>query len=110
MIRALVLCLALLAVTGCGPTVGDACTTTSECGGSTCINRDFTPGGYCSQACSVGAANTCPAGTLCVHEALGKNTAGCMRACSADKECRNGYVCRFAKDSTGTVCIGPAGI
>lgn len=106
--RTLFLLSMLSLLAACGPTVGDPCTTTTECGGAACINRDFAPGGYCAVPCN--AANACPAGTLCVRDALGKNTPGCMRACNNVKECRPGYVCQFAKDSTGTVCIGPSGI
>lgn len=96
----------------CGPTIGDACTLPAECGtGASCINRDFTPGGYCSLACTFGNNATCPRGSVCVKDALGKGAAGCMRTCRQATDCRSSaYICQFAKDSTSTVCIGPAGI
>lgn len=101
---------ALLLLAACGPTVGDPCTTTQECGGQTCLNRDFTPGGYCAMGCDLADQNTCPAGTICVREVLGRNLPGCMKTCRDGRDCRDGYVCKTEKDSPSTICVGPNGI
>ncbi len=101
--------LLLLLLTGCGATVGDPCTTAKECGNSVCINRDFAPGGYCSVQCTIGGA-ACPAGSVCVDDAIGKNVPGCLRSCRSAADCRQGYVCKTEKDSMTPVCVGPQGI
>ena len=62
----------LITLTGCGATIGDACTTEKDCGAGLCLNRDFTPGGYCSLGCTVGGA-ACPAGSVCVDNAVGRD-------------------------------------
>jgi hypothetical protein len=98
---------ALLAA--CGPTIGDACTVDKDCANGTCVNRDYTPGGYCSLTCST-AIDACPVGTQCVANAITRNGAGCMRTCKADKDCRTGYVCLVQQGSALKVCVGPAGI
>jgi hypothetical protein len=102
--------LMLVGLAGCGPTVGDPCTTTADCGGAECLNRAFAPGGYCSKACSSSAGHACPSGTVCVRDALGRHADGCLRACVAPKDCRVGYTCVVANDSVTTVCLGPAGL
>jgi hypothetical protein len=110
MTRALFLTLPLALLAACGATVGDACTTNRECGAGLCLNRDFTPGGACSIGCTLGAANACPAGTLCLPDVLGKDLPGCMRTCKGQVDCRVGYVCTVERDSAQPVCVGPAGI
>ena len=97
------------ALIGCGPTIGDPCTSATDCGGAVCLNRDFTPGGSCSLACELGVANTCPTGSTCVKHALGNGAPGCMRVCLNQSSCRNGYLCKSANDSV-PVCVGPQGI
>ncbi len=99
----------LFALIACGPTIGDPCTTPTDCGGAVCLNRDFTPGGACSLSCSLGTDNACPTGSTCVKNALGPNAAGCMRTCTSQSQCRTGYLCKSANDSA-SVCIGPQGI
>lgn len=101
---------AALSLWACGPTMGDPCTTERECGGGQCLNRSFTPGGYCTRPCSTTPTGACPAGTVCVAEALGRRADGCMRACVDEKDCRVGYACALANGSATTVCIGPAGL
>lgn len=101
---------ALLSVllTGCGPTVGDPCTTGTECGGVLCVNKDYAPGGYCTVACKVDQAPACPTGSICVRDALGKNSAACFRTCNSKVECRNGYTCRSVNGSAN-ICVGAVG-
>lgn len=101
--------LAGLALAGCGATVGDACTTQRECGAGLCLNRDFTPGGYCSTACVLGGTD-CPAGSVCVDDAVGRNAPACLRSCRSASDCREGYVCRTERGSPTPVCVGPEGI
>ncbi len=95
---------------GCGPTVGDPCTTGAECGrGALCINRDFSPGGYCTIGCKVENPNTgCPTGSTCVRDALSANSPACFRTCVRLTDCRNGYTCRAVNDSV-TICVGAIG-
>ena len=93
---------------GCGPTIGDPCTTSTDCGGVLCINRDFSPGGYCTQTCKLGQANNCPTGSVCIADALAKNSAACFRQCTKQSECRNGYTCRSIGGSV-TFCVGAVG-
>ncbi len=104
------LCALPFLLAACGPTVGDPCTVAKECGPGLCVNRSFAPGGYCTQACTLGAANACPAGTVCVADAIGRDSPGCMRSCSHQRECREGYVCQVEKDSATPICVGPQGI
>lgn len=99
----------LAVLAGCGPTVGDPCTTALDCGqGTVCVNRDFAPGGYCTKDCSNGQA--CPAGTICVDDMIGRGVRGCMRSCTTAKDCRAGYSCLPQKNSQSPVCVGPEGI
>jgi len=99
----------LLFAAACGPTVGDPCTIATECGGAVCLNRDFTPGGYCTTACTPGTTR-CPTGSVCVRDALGRDAWGCMLSCTKQSQCRNGYVCRVENDSPTSICVGPQGI
>jgi hypothetical protein len=105
----LVLLVGALIWLGCGPTIGDACTIDKDCANGQCINRDFSPGGYCSLTCAT-TLDACPTGTLCVNDVIARNMAGCMRTCHADKDCRTGYVCTPQRGSAQSVCVGPAGI
>ena len=103
--------LGLIAVTaGCGPTIGDACTTNADCLGKVCLGTEYAPGGYCSQSCMMTGTSTCPTGTACVADALGKDSPGCMRSCTTNAECRTGYVCSNKKAATSSYCVGPAEI
>lgn len=106
--RALFLCVALV-LSACGATIGDACTTERDCGAGVCLNRDFTPGGACSLACNPGGA-ACPAGSVCVDDAIGRDSPGCLRSCRTASDCRAGYICRTEKKSATPVCVGPEGI
>lgn len=99
----------LTALSGCGATIGDACTTARDCGGSVCLNRDFTPGGYCALPCTPGGT-ACPAGSVCVESAIGKDSPACMRSCRSSMDCRAGYVCKTEKNSETPICVGPEGI
>jgi hypothetical protein len=102
------LCLAL-ALSACGPTIGDACTSNADCGGGVCVTRDFTPGGACSLPCQLGG-DPCPAGTICVRDVVTGNQAGCMKSCTRQADCRDDYVCKNEKQSETPICVGPAGI
>lgn len=95
---------------GCGATIGDPCTTPNECGDKLCLNKDFTPGGYCSQQCVVGDSNTCPAGSTCIKDGAGAGINACFLQCDRDQDCRTGYACRRIKDQQFTVCVAPEGI
>lgn len=99
--------LMLLSLAACGPTVGDPCTTPSDCLGKICFNGASVPGGYCSVTCTAGDDLTCPAGTVCVDN--GPN-ATCYRACKTANDCRSGYVCEHQRGSSQPICIGPKGL
>ncbi len=105
--------LALIAsslLAACGATVGDPCTTASECSGQLCINETYTPGGYCSRQCTLGDDRSCPTGSLCVRDGLRRDVPACFRLCNDATSCRAGYACRFVNDSPRQVCIGTDGI
>jgi hypothetical protein len=95
---------------GCGATVGDACTVPADCGDRLCIQRDYTPGGYCSMQCVLSDRSTCPAGSVCIDEGAGGNINACFRECDSDGDCRAGYVCRAIRNNPIRVCVGPSGI
>ncbi len=97
-------------LTACGTTVGDPCTTKAECGGQICINREYTPGGYCSQQCTLGDDRTCPAGTTCIRDGQARDNPACFRTCSSPNDCRAGYECKAVKDNPKSVCVGPTGL
>jgi hypothetical protein len=101
--------LAGLGLAACGPTIGDACASDRDCGAGVCLLKDSTPGGACSLACAVGGP-PCPAGTLCVKDAITKGQPGCMRSCKRQADCRDEYVCTLVKGSETPVCVGPAGL
>ncbi len=105
------LCALLLALplAACGPTIGDACTTSSDCGVGTCLNRAYAPGGLCTQSCVVGG-DTCPSGSTCVRGAIDGDLAGCLRSCRGDSDCRAGYTCRTERESVTQVCTGGSGL
>lgn len=98
-----------LALSACGPTIGDACTADKDCGAGVCVTQAWTPGGACSLSCVVGGP-ACPAGTLCVRGAIKPNEAGCLKSCKRQGDCRDTYVCNVANNSETPVCVGPAGI
>lgn len=100
----------VFAFSGCGPTVGDPCTTARECGNNICLNAAGQPGGYCTQTCKLDDGRSCPSGTLCVRDGASRDNPSCFRICRSAADCRTGYVCRTEKDSPSPVCIGPAGI
>ena len=91
----------------CGPVIGDPCTVATECGPGVCLNRAIAPGGYCALACTVGGA-ACPAGSACVARAIDDDTAGCLRICTKDADCRTGYTCRTEEGNS--VCLGPGSL
>jgi hypothetical protein len=101
------LVVASLGLSACGPVIGDPCTVNTECGQGVCLNRDFAPGGMCSKACVVGGA-ACPAGSVCVDTAISRDAAGCMLTCTKDADCRTGYLCKT--EGGNSICIGPAGL
>lgn len=111
MSRIAILALGLsLAVTSCAPVAGDACTTQKDCGEQVCLNVTYTPDGYCTQQCSLTPSDSCPAGSVCVRDAISKDLNGCLRTCETAKDCRSGYECRKARESSETVCVGREGI
>src|SRR5215471_19847442 len=65
---------AALLTSACGATVGDACTTASDCGNQLCINQAWTLGGYCSKPCTTGDDSTCPSGSTCIAGGNGANS------------------------------------
>jgi hypothetical protein len=77
--------------------VGDPCTTNADCASGLCTLARSTStgiawsGGYCTAICD--AAVPCPAPSQCVSYSDGSS---CAAACSADTDCRGGYVCSTA--------------
>ncbi|MBK7858191.1 MAG: hypothetical protein IPJ65_06120 [Archangiaceae bacterium] len=101
--------LLLLCSMACGPTVGDPCTTDRDCLGRTCLN-DGLPGGYCTLSCSMSDPNTCPAGSVCIRDAIRNGVNGCFRSCASTRDCRSGYSCEKVRGSSSTVCVTPGGV
>jgi hypothetical protein len=80
---------AVAALTGCAPTVGDSCATDAACGASLFCDL-ATPGGYCTVSpCRVGE---CPEEAVCVD--FGTEASYCMRRCDDGQGCREGLSCR----------------
>jgi hypothetical protein len=73
--------------------VGTACTTNNDCGANGFCATEATsglPGGYCTTGCDPAAAGSCGPGNDCLT--LGQ-TILCVRTCTADSDCRDGYGC-----------------
>lgn len=97
-----------LGLVGCGATVGDACTTDADCGDQgLCINnQEYTPGGYCSQACAPGKDDTCPTGSICVSQGYAGDVSACFLECKTSDDCRAGYRCASGfKGNPNPVCV-----
>jgi hypothetical protein len=94
----------LLFVVACGPTVGDPCTTAKDCLGRLCLSA---PGGYCSVSCTIGGPNGCPAGSLCIRDAVALGAHACLRSCVNERDCRTGYLCQKVSGSDVPVCVAP---
>jgi serine protease len=93
-------------LTGCGPTIGDPCTTSVECGpGAQCLNKDYAPGGYCTIGCKADEAGLCPTGSTCVRDGVSRGNAACFRTCLRTADCRPGYICRPINGSSA-ICVG----
>ncbi|HEY0870785.1 MAG TPA: hypothetical protein VGD55_10340 [Acidothermaceae bacterium] len=90
--------------------IGTPCTSTNDCGTdsrSACQTEagDGYRGGYCfMEPCN--DVSVCPVGGTCV--ALGGETPGCFKACTADTDCRTteGYVCQLFV-TTPPIGFGP---
>lgn len=99
-----------LGAAGCGSAVSDPCTTQADCGGQVCLNnKNWTPGGYCTQPCTIGDASSCPGGTVCVRDIIAKDQSACLRSCVSASDCRGGYRCERANESPNPVCIAGDG-
>jgi hypothetical protein len=107
---------------------GEPCAAEAECAsagqtvapGFTSCDRAW-PGGYCRSFCVAPAApaagapldaGDCPRGSACLPTYRATGVGLCLRACTADSDCRvaEGYYCRrdFAGVSTSTgVCAPP---
>jgi hypothetical protein len=93
-----------LCLVACGPTIGDQCTTASQCAGQLCLTRLDTPGGYCSKSCVVGDADSCPLGSVCHSAGNGLGLPSCYRVCKQQTDCREGYECRVVPSAPTPVC------
>lgn len=101
---------ALAAMSGCAPVIGDGCETSLGCS----VNGDricdlAQPGGACTiQGCE---ADTCPDNAVCVRfrpDPPRLAETWCMRGCTADGQCRkgDGYQCMSAEE-LGTFEVEP---
>ncbi|MDP2272931.1 MAG: hypothetical protein Q8N23_26875 [Archangium sp.] len=93
-----------LGLFACGPVIGDPCTVSSDCGPGFCLNEAFAPGGLCTITCT-GLGGVCPAGSVCIPDAIDADTSGCLASCTKDSDCRSGYTCRT--EYGNRVCLGP---
>lgn len=97
-IVALVGAFAIIACSSATP-AGGSCKQSSDCAGNVCmISADF-PSGYCTQACTLGAAGTCPSGSVCVDDASGAPAGSgiksvCYQSCKVNTDCTGGYSCK----------------
>ena len=98
-----------LLMSGCGATVGDACTTASDCANQVCINQPWTPGGYCSKSCTVGDDGSCPSGSTCIANGNGTGNPACFRVCTTMMDCRNGYACLQSRTGSKLICVASGG-
>jgi len=90
----------------CGPTMGDPCTSASDCAGQLCLNRVELPGGYCSKGCVVNEPDSCPAGSVCYQHGAQNNVPSCFRTCAKNEDCRNNYTCQVLDGAESPVCAG----
>lgn len=99
-------CFALLAV-GCGPAIGDDCSTSLDCSAQNnrvCDRQQ--PGGYCTlNGCE---NDSCPDEAICVTfrpEPERLSSTWCMAECDDSSDCREdeGYRCRSATELNNVV-------
>ncbi|RYZ39413.1 MAG: peptidase S8 [Myxococcaceae bacterium] len=90
-------------------TIGQPCTSSSQCGASgLCATGSTFPGGYCTQDC---ISLSCPSGSACYSSTDGAS-AFCFASCTpsgsgtTQGSCRTGYVCSN-DGSGGGACIPP---
>ena len=83
-----------IAISGCGKEIGDSCSSSQNCpSGAMCDNS--LPGGYCTiTPCWPGE---CPDESVCID--FGHEQRFCMKRCTDQYDCREGYICR--KDQKG---------
>jgi hypothetical protein len=103
----LLLILAVLCSAACSQKIGDSCKTTADCtSGSDRLCDRTLPGGYCTIFnCEPGG---CPDEAICIgyrsslgstpecenhQQATRLERTFCMRKCSKDSDCREGYAC-----------------
>lgn len=94
---------ALCALVGCAPSLGDSCSNSADCS----VNGDricdiASPGGYCTvRGCD---PETCPGSGVCVEwrgDPPRTAETWCMKRCGSDSDCRrkDGYACVRDGDS-----------
>ena len=102
-----------LALVGCAPEIGDACTTSTDCSQNGDRQCDISqPGGYCTifncEPADSNPASKCPDESACVAFAAEPspvpgcaNSLGstpytetfCLKKCDNGDDCRSGYIC-----------------
>jgi hypothetical protein len=101
--------LALVAVAGCQPLIGDDCTTNIDCSEDGDRYCDRTqPGGYCTIVdCE---PNSCPDEGVCVQFFEGVHARNyCMRECNKNSACRDAYFCTEPIEGVSTILDDPFG-
>lgn len=80
---------ALVALTGCEPSIGDECSGGTDCPAEAICDNTI-EGGYCTVPdCELGG---CPESSVCVI--FDRDTTFCMATCESDADCREGLTCR----------------
>ncbi|HNU67852.1 MAG TPA: hypothetical protein PKH54_04525 [Myxococcota bacterium] len=78
----------ILAATGCTPSIGDACESSTDCDSNHVCDLSQT-GGYCTISPCPRAG--CPGGSVCVR--FDRLSSWCMQSCSIFDYCRDDYRC-----------------
>lgn len=81
--------------------VGSACTSDSECGSMPfmCMQGDH-PGGYCMSNCDITKGDSdCPSESVCQFDGM---VGECHLKCTADTDCRKGYMCSPASSTAAS--------
>lgn len=96
-----------VAKVGASAGTGAACGANAQCNSGLCLTGADFAGGYCSSACG-GHLAECESGSACLQVPSG--TSFCMKVCTSDGDCREGYACDLVDSGDGNAkgfCVPP---